>query len=249
MNEDELKQLLSPVPFLVLVGGMGSRLGNAAADRAKCMVDVGGEPFVSHMLKLLKEKGAQKVVLLTGHKGEQVREFVKDGKAFDLEVTYSDDGQSALGTGGAVKKAASELSGTVAVMYGDSYLDIPMSSILQRFEKCAQSGLMTVIQNHDAVSKQKSNVEYDAKRTLIKAYSKKNPTDVMTYIDYGLSFFDADVLKKFSQDGEFDLGEIFTKQAEAGQLAGYEVQRRFYDINTPESLIETRASLSRNNLW
>lgn len=249
MNEDELKKLLSPVPFLVLVGGKGSRLGDSAADRAKCMVDVGGEPFVSHVLKLLKEKGAQKVVLLTGHKGEQIREFVKDGKEFDLDVTYSDDGESLLGTGGAVKKAASELSGTVAVMYGDSYLDIPMSSICQRFEKCPQRALMTIIQNHHAVSKQKSNVEYDPKRTIIKAYSKKNPTDAMTYIDYGLSFFDAEVLNKFQSEGEFDLEEIFMKLAQSSQLAGYEVQRRFYDINTPESLIETRASLSRNNLW
>lgn len=249
MNEDELKAQLAPVPFLVLVGGKGSRLGDSAADRPKCMVDIGGEPFVSHMLKLLKDKGAKNVVLLTGHRGDQVREYVKDGKDFDLDVAYSEDGDSPLGTGGAVKKAAGDLKGTVAVMYGDSYLDIPMSSISQRFEKCAQSGLMTVIQNHDAVSTQKSNVEYDPKRTLIKAYSKKNPTEAMTYIDYGLSFFDADVLKKFDKDGEFDLGEIFTKQAEAGQLAGYEVQRRFYDINTPESLIHTRAFLSRNNLW
>jgi NDP-sugar pyrophosphorylase family protein len=249
MNEDELKNLLSPVPFLVLVGGLGSRLGDNAVNRAKCMVDVAGEPFVSHMLKLLKEKGVQKVVLLTGHKGEQIRNFVKEGKEFDLDVTYSDDGESLLGTGGAVKKAASELCGRVAVMYGDSYLDIPMSSICQRFEKCPQPALMTVIQNHEAVSKQKSNVAYDPKRTLIKAYSKKNPTDEMTYIDYGLSFFDAEVLKKFDNEGEFDLAEIFTKLSKSSQLAGYEVQRRFYDINTPESLIETRASLSRNSLW
>jgi len=249
MSEDELKVLLEPVPFLVLVGGKGTRLGETAKDKPKCMVDIGGEPFVSHMLKLLRDKGVKQVVLLTGHHGEQIRDFVKDGKDFDLKVTYSDDGKKPLGTGGAVKKAASSLSGTVAVMYGDTYLDIPMAAVCQRFEKSVQPALMTVIENHDAVSMQKSNVEYDPKRTLIKNYDKKEPTEEMKYIDYGLSFFDATVLKEPIKKGAYDLGDVFAKLASDGKLAGYEVQRRFYDINTPESLIQARAYLSRNNLW
>ncbi|MBA3857799.1 MAG: nucleotidyl transferase [Cyanobacteria bacterium PR.3.49] len=240
---------LEQVPVLVLCGGRGSRLGSVTETAPKCLVDIGGKPFIEHQLGLLKRKGAKKVYLLTGYLSAQVEKFVSDAGDLGLSIECLSDGDELKGTGGAVAQAAKSMSGTMAVMYGDSYLDIPMSSVCQRFQKCARPSLMTIIENHEAISTQKSNVEYDPKRTLIKDYNKKNPTEAMRYIDYGLSFFDAAIFQELKRQDPCDLGDIFTELAGEGKLAGYEVQHRYYDINTPESLIETRAYLSQNNLW
>ncbi len=249
MDIEETKTVLSTVPILILVGGLGKRLGDASKDKPKCMVDIGGEPFINHQLRLLAGKGAHEIVLLTGHLGDQIREQVGDGKQFGLNVSYSDDGKKALGTGGAVEKVAKTLNDTVAVLYGDTYLDIPMAAVCQRFQKCAQPALMTLLENHEVIRRQESNVEYDRSKTLVKAYNKEKPSEKMRHIDYGLSFFNADIFKQSKQKGAYDLAETFKELAKSERLAGYEVQNRYYDVNTPENLIETRAYLSQNNLW
>jgi hypothetical protein len=43
----------------------------------------------------------------------------------------------------------------------------------------------------------------------------------------------------------FDLAEVYAAFAASGQLAGYEVTRRFCEIGTPEGLVETDAYLSK----
>lgn len=249
MSNEELISPLAKIPFLLLVGGQGKRLKETTADKPKCLVDIAGEPFINHQLKLLAGKGASKIIILTGRQGEQIREVVGDGKQFNLDISFSDDGKKPLGTGGAVEKAAKGLSGSFAVMYGDTYLDIPMAAVFQRFEKCAQPALITVIENIESIRRQESNTSYDRSRMLINDYNKEKPSENMHHIEYGLSFFNADIFAKPEPKNVYDLGEKFKKLAKSGQLAGYEVQNRFYEINTPESLIETRAYLSRNNLF
>lgn len=234
---------------MVLCGGRGTRLGAITETIPKCLVEIAGKPFLAHQLELLKREGSTKVYLLTGYLSDLVEDYVKGGNEYGLSIECIADGKKTKGTGGAVKSVVQKLNGTVAVMYGDSYLDIPMASVYQRFQKCGQQAMMTVIENHGAVSTQKSNVEYDPVKTLVKNYSKNEPTDAMKYIDYGLSFFNAEYWKNLEEKTPFDLGQVFTNLSKEGKLAGYQVQRRFYEINTPEGLIETRAYLSRNSLW
>ena len=72
---------------------------------AKAMLEVAGEPFIAHQLRLLKREGVSSVVLCLGYLGEQVVEFVGDGARYGLEVRASFDGPALLGTGGALRRA------------------------------------------------------------------------------------------------------------------------------------------------
>ncbi|MBU4573591.1 MAG: NTP transferase domain-containing protein, partial [Proteobacteria bacterium] len=90
----------------VIAGGLGTRLGALTKDIPKPLVPVAGRPFLEHQLGLLKAGGVDKVVLCIGHLGEQIQAFVGDGSRWGLEVAYSLDGSTLLGTGGSLKKAA-----------------------------------------------------------------------------------------------------------------------------------------------
>ena len=65
--------------------------------RAQC-VDVGED-------RLLHRAGIRKVVLCVGYRGEMIEHELGDGSRYGVELTYSSDGPSLLGTGGALKKA------------------------------------------------------------------------------------------------------------------------------------------------
>ncbi|MCC7528099.1 MAG: NTP transferase domain-containing protein [Candidatus Melainabacteria bacterium] len=246
----ENPQTLEEVPFLILAGGKGTRLGDLTKDVPKPLVDIGGEPFIAHVLRLLKREGVKKVILLTHHLADQIEDFIQDGSKFGLEAAYIKDGPEALGTGAAVKQGLSKVEDCFAVMYADTYLDISMAPVLAAFKSSGLSAMMTVLEN--ANQWLPSNVEYDDENGKIVKYDKKKNTSKMHFLDYGLSFFSKPAFEKHCKslnNTAFDLGDVFQSMAKKSELAGYAVNRRFYDVSTVESLIETRAYLSQNQLW
>jgi L-glutamine-phosphate cytidylyltransferase len=60
---------------LILAAGEGSRLG---VDVPKCLVEVGGEPLLTHQLSALEDAGAEEITVVVGHEREQVREVAGD---------------------------------------------------------------------------------------------------------------------------------------------------------------------------
>ena len=99
-------------------------------------------------------------------------------------------------------------------------------------------GLMTVFRNDGQWDT--SNVEFEEGRIL--AYSKKNLTPRMRYIDYGLGVFHA---KAFAGTRATDLADVYADLLQAGELAAVEVHERFYEIGSPAGLKEMTTFLSR----
>ena len=69
-------------------------------------------------------------------------------------------------------------------------------------------------------------------------YNKRTPTPDMRHIDYGLGAISAQVLADEDTTGPFDLADIYHRLSLSGQLAGYEVDERFYEIGSHKGLAE-----------
>ena len=225
-------------PVALLAGGLATRLHPTTLTIPKSLIEVAGEPFIFHQLRLLAREGVREVVICGGHLGERIEAAVGDGSRFGCRVRYSYDGEALLGTGGALQKALPLLGSTFMVMYGDSYLDIPFGPVYEAFRAFGQPALMTVFRNEGKWDT--SNIAFEG--GLIRRYDKTNRTPAMQHIDYGLSVLNASVLEA-RPEGAFDLAELFKALVAAGQMAGYEVTKRFYEIGSPEGLAETDAYL------
>jgi NDP-sugar pyrophosphorylase family protein len=205
------------------------------------MVEVAGRPFLFHQLDWLREEGVKQVVLCVGYLGEQIRAAVGDGAAYGLAVEYSFDGPHFLGTGGALRRAIPMLGDAFFVLYGDSYLRCPFSDVERAFRSAGKPALMTVLENDGQWDK--SNVLFSRGRLV--RYDKRNPSPEMRHIDYGLSVLRADVFTARGEDEVFDLADVLGVLSERGELAGFEVRDRFYEIGSPAGLKETAEFLSR----
>jgi NDP-sugar pyrophosphorylase family protein len=205
----------------------------------KSLLQVAGEPFIAHQLRLLRREGVERVVLCLGYLGQQVRDYVGDGRQFGLEVSCSFDGDHLLGTGGAIICALPQLGNVFFVLYGDSYLDIAFAPVLRAFSESGAPALMTVYRNEGRWDT--SNVLFDGTRVV--CFDKRTPVPAMRYIDYGLGIFTRAVLSRWERVGAFDLADVYATLAREGELVGFEVQQRFYEIGTPEGLAETERYL------
>ena len=157
-----------------------------------------------------------------------------------MELSYSFDGPTLLGTGGALKNALPLAGEKFLVLYGDSYLPIDYAAPIGAFAASGKLGLMTVFQNANRWDS--SNVWFEDGE--IKSYDKENRTPEMKHIDYGLGILRAEALAPWPNDRPFDLAEVYGRLSKQGELAGFEVHERFYEIGSHAGLRETEAYFS-----
>jgi len=226
-------------PVAILAGGFATRLGPVTEKIPKSLLDINGEPFISHQLRLLRSKGIDRIVICTGHLGKLIQDFVQDGSRFDIKVEYSFDGDVLLGTGGAVKKALELLDERFFVLYGDSYLNCNYAAVQLSFEQSGKQALMTVFHNRDAWDT--SNVEF--KDGKILAYEKKQHNARMKHIDYGLGLFKKEVFSLVPFGARYDLADLYRLLLKKDELAALEVEERFFEIGSVNGLEELRKEL------
>lgn len=224
---------------LVLMGGMGTRLGELAAERPKAMMPVNGKPFFRYQFDLMVANGFRRFLFCVGHNSKPVKDYFKDGKWIcdDVDIAYSDEGEVLLGTAGAIVNALSFLDDSFMVIYGDSFMDIDYKEAVYRFllgKDKGKKALMTVMENGDFFDK--SNVEYMDGEII--RYSKKEKSSQMTYIDYGVSVFSKTVFERLERGKKIDLSDVQSKLVDMALMSSYEVVHRFYEIGTPKSLKE-----------
>jgi NDP-sugar pyrophosphorylase family protein len=222
------------LPVAILAGGMATRLRPITEKIPKLLVEVAGEPFFSHQLRLLKAAGLTRIVLCIGYLGQQIVDLYDDGAKWGVRIDYAFDGPKLLGTGGALIAALPKLGDAFYVLYGDSYLPIDYRAVGEFFLRSGQLGLMTVYENHGRFDT--SNVWFE--NGEIKRYDKKDKVPEMHHIDYGLGVFRAGAFDSFPRDAVVDLAEVQKSLVARRQLAGYEIKERFYEIGSHEGLQE-----------
>jgi NDP-sugar pyrophosphorylase family protein len=218
--------MIDKIPFLILAGGLATRLKPVTNTVPKGMLLIKNKPFLQHQLELLDSRGIRKVILCIGHFGKMIEDFF-GSKFKNIDIQYSYDGDTLIGTGGAIKKAILNHNvDTFGVLYGDSYLDINYLDIVTYFLNVNVNGLMTVFKNDNLYDK--SNVIFD-NHQIIK-YDKSGCED-MNYIDYGFGLYRKHPFITYS-DNVFDLSKIIIQLINENQLIGYEVFNRFHEIGS-----------------
>ena len=227
------------LPVAILAGGLATRLRPLTEKIPKALVDIAGEPFAYHQLRLLARNGFERVVFCLGYLGEQVVEAVGDGSRFGLSVDYAFDGDRLRGTAGAIAGALPKLGEEFTLLYGDSYLDCDYRAVEARYRQSGQPALMTVLANEDRWDT--SNVEFDGNRIVV--YSKANRNERMRHIDYGLGVVHRSLFEGLAEGSVADLAAIYEQLAAAGRLAAFEVHQRFYEIGSFSGCAELEAYL------
>jgi NDP-sugar pyrophosphorylase family protein len=226
-------------PVAILAGGLATRLRPATDKIPKALLSVAGEPFLVHQLRLLHSEGFRKIVLCVGYLGEMIEAAIGDGKRLGLQIDYSFDGPTHLGTGGALKRAISKLGDQFLVIYGDSYMPVDYVAIVQAFVQSGKPALMTVFGNEGRWDA--SNVWFETGE--IHRYDKKVRAPQMQHIDYGISVLTAAVFARFPDNAPFDVADLYSRLVSEKQMAAYEVKQRFYEIGSKQGLAELDALL------
>jgi MurNAc alpha-1-phosphate uridylyltransferase len=115
---------------MVLAAGRGERLRPLTDTVPKPLVTVRGKPLIIHHLEKLARIGVGEVVINLSWLAEQVRAALGDGSRWHVRIHYSDEGDSALETGGGIQRALPQLgSGPFLVVNADVFTDFDFARL------------------------------------------------------------------------------------------------------------------------
>ena len=82
--------------IVILAGGIAKRLGNLTIKKPKSLLTFNNKPFIFYQINLLKKMGFKNILILIGHKGQQIKKNLKNYNFSNLNIEFSDEGKEDL---------------------------------------------------------------------------------------------------------------------------------------------------------
>jgi glucose-1-phosphate thymidylyltransferase len=149
---------------LVLSGGRGTRLRPLTFTTAKQLIPVANKPILGYVLDHIAQTNIKEVgVIIAPETGQDVKNYVKDGTEWNINVTYIP--QEPLGLAHAVKTAQNFLGKDNFIMcLGDNLIGKGFNTLIKKFENEKLDALILLKEVEDptrfgiAVLDEKDNV-------------------------------------------------------------------------------------------
>lgn len=225
---------------VVLVGGLGTRLGELTARTPKPMLPVGGAPFLDILLRNLGRHGVREAVLLSRHQAGVIREHYETNPVQGLSIVICEEAAPA-GTGGALREFSDRLDDVFLLANGDSLFDFNYLVLHQDF--CAAETDMAIALCEVPDVSRYGQVKLNPQGRVIR-YAEKTglpgeaglisggvyvvSRSIVDRIGPGMVSLETDVIPGLVADGRVS-GQVF---------AGY-----FIDIGLPESYAQAQLEL------
>jgi len=90
---------------MLLAAGRGERMRPLTDSIPKALAVVGGKPLIQYHIERMAAAGIERIVINLAWLGDQIRDALGDGAKFGVAISYSDEGDEALETGGGIFQA------------------------------------------------------------------------------------------------------------------------------------------------
>ena len=228
---------------ILLVGGMGTRMQPLTFATPKPMLKVAGIPFTEHQIVKARESGITEIVLATSFMAEVFEPYFGNGENFGINISYAVE-ETALGTGGAIRNAATYLKGDgpVVIFNGDVLNSHDLGEHMKfHFDKKADVTLyLTEVPDARAFGV----VELDDSQRIL-TFNEKMENPPTNIINAGCYIFNRDVINSIPQERVVSVErETFPELLRAAKhVYGFVDNNYWLDIGNPGALLKATRDL------
>ena len=215
----------------LLAAGLGRRLLPLTASKPKCLIDIGGKPFLLWHVEKLKSLGIDHLIINLFHEGEQIENFLGDGSKWGINIEYFYE-KELLGTGGGIGNALSSIGNEpFIVISGDVWTDFDLSNL-----SLIEGSLAHLILIENPLENPEGDMFLDKGKVNSSGKGRSLTFSGLALIDPQL-FIGA-------KTGKYDLWqEILLPASEKGQVSAEVYGGYLVNINTIEDLEKLDAYL------
>ena len=227
-----MRERFADVHVVVQAGGKGMRLRPATEDVPKPMLAVAGVPMVERLVRALVRAGADRLTVVTGHRGEVVRRHVESLRGLDRPVTIDFLEETApVGNAGALGRVRVERP-LVLFLFGDLVTDLDFGELLDRHARSGADVLLA--SHHESHRLQLGELVVEGERVV--GYREKPEKRFL--ICSGIGVFRREVLGVIPKGGTpTGLADLIGLALGRGfSVAHWEHGAFWMDVNSPEAL-------------
>lgn len=217
---------------MILAAGRGERMRPLTDTTPKPLLPVAGKPLIQYHIENLAAAGISEIIINLAWKGAMIREALGDGGRFGVRILYSDEGETALETGGGIFKALTMLGHQpFAVVSGDIWTDYDWRDSAARL---AASDVAHFVLAPNPDFHQRGDFGLREGR-LIDGGEER-----YTYANIGFfrpEFFAA------CEPGRFKLAPLMYEWIRRGRVSGELYKGRWYNVGTPAQLLQLEAAV------
>lgn len=115
---------------VLMLGGLGSRLGDLTKDCPKPLLKVGERPLLEHIIERFVNFGFKKFYFSVNYKSSMIKEYFRDGSDWGIQIRYLDEDKR-MGTAGSLSLITEEVTSPLIVMNGDLLTKIDFNSLVR----------------------------------------------------------------------------------------------------------------------
>lgn len=242
-----VKEKLSEIRALILVGGFGTRLRPLTLSRPKPLVEFANKPIILHQIEALAEAGVTEVILAVSYRAEDLeKELTEKVSKLGISVTFSHETEP-LGTAGPLALARDVLSSSQEpffVLNSDVICEFPFKQLFTYHKNHGKEGTIVVTKVEEP---SKYGVVVYKEDGMIDSFVEKPQEFISNKINAGLYIFNPSVLNRIELRPMSIEKEVFPNMASDGQLHAMELQGFWMDVGQPKDFL-TGTSLYLNSL-
>jgi D,D-heptose 1,7-bisphosphate phosphatase len=213
---------------VILIGGLGTRLGNRTSLVPKPMLDISGRPFLDTLIdELARYDVFDEIVLLAGHKAEIVEQHYAAAATRGRARIIVSRETKPLGTGGALVHARELLHDRFLLLNGDSLFDINLLDLVVG----ARNSRLHMALRDGVVGDRYGRVVLDGDRVrdfLPPGVGATGPVNAGIYV------VDKSVIAEMTALPASLEHDLFPALAARGELRGTAYHGYFIDIGIPD---------------
>ncbi|WP_161534258.1 HAD-IIIA family hydrolase [Bradyrhizobium sp. LCT2] len=227
---------------VILVGGLGTRLGERTKARPKPMLEIGGRPFLDTLIdELDRYQIFDEILLLAGHKAEIVETHYAGATRGRAKIVVSRETEP-LGTGGALVHARELLHDRFLLLNGDSLFDFNLLDLVAR----AQGGRVHMALRDGVVGDRYGRVVLDG--DIVRDFIAPG-AGATGPVNAGIYVVDKSIIADIAKLPASLEQDVFPGLVRSGELRGTAYRGYFIDIGIPDDFAradrELREKLQR----
>jgi dTDP-glucose pyrophosphorylase/predicted transcriptional regulator len=217
---------------ILMVGGLGKRLGELTSNCPKPMLEMGGKPILQTIVEQLRVAGVTRIYMAVNYLGDQIKQHFGDGSSFGVSVRYLEE-HAPLGTAGALRLLEGIGDDPLLVMNGDILTKVNYSHILSFHN--THKAVATMCVREFGYQLPYGVVELDG--IHIKKIDEKPATVV--FVNSGIYVLDPSALGLIPESGPYQMPELFSILRDTGRkTVAYPIIEYWKDIGSPEDFKE-----------
>ena len=235
ISQDEL-----PNVAVLMVGGLGKRLGAMTSNCPKPMLNIGGKPILQTTVETLRDAGFRQFVFAVNYLAEKIEGHFGDGSAYGVSINYFQESEP-LGTAGALRHIEISNNEPILVMNGDILTRVNFGHLLKYHYQNHAAATMCVREfNHEIPF---GVVELDGHEI---SEIREKPTSSV-FVNSGIYILNPESLDEIPAAGSFDMPSLFSLLREK-QMAtiAYPIQEYWADIGQPTDFAKAESEYASN---